>query len=811
MDDAPRHEFIARAEELCDALYGDVQELRRAAALAPRQRRALVDRAFRHAHTLKGTASALLQFAAVTRLAHELENLLEIFRASRRAPDEGALDACEDAVVALTRTVETVAREKDAPDASEIIARLQRFARDHQRLASQEESRQTVATRSAEPHASGDGSHTRDGGLVAGLDALLNADERRRISQVRAEGARLLLCEVAFSLSDFDEKFRQLIDAINTCCEIVATLPAPQNSVAPAQIGFRLICAADDPRDLSSTCQRFGARLVELTTAQGREGARRSNNIGDNSSRVASDGMANDDLTHDARRKNVPAVSASDGAPVGDHTDASPFDTAADGNVEPDKSADAAPSPFVRVHLSELDGLIAAAHELFDDTMRALATTHSQSAAQAPTFGPTAINDAAAPGEVSARVRRRLVELVERVVSLRMQPLARTLERAARAARVAARRGGKRVEIEIKGGESRVDRAVAERLASPLEHLLRNAVAHGIESPAERRKLGKDARGRVRVEAVAEGNRVRVTVSDDGRGVALESVARVARAQGILARDASLDEGQALRMIFRPGFSTAARISDEAGRGVGLDAVEQEIESAGGEVRVRTQQGRGTTFELRLPLALAVVPAVLVRAGDHTYALDARHVVETITRGNEITDGKILTTSGLRSENVEESRREDASAQPTTGWRGAHVPVVSLCALLGQDARAASHVVIALADEARPRTLFDADATRDIAGRDAAQESPDEEQESESPNESESKVENERVGDAREGAVERSPRLIALEVDQLLGQREVLVRSLGRHATRWRGISGAIDLRDGTIALALDLPRLLED
>jgi two-component system chemotaxis sensor kinase CheA len=778
-DDAPSQDFLARAEELCDALYADVQELRRAAALPPRERRALLDRAFRDAHTLKGVASALPQLAAAGALAHELENLLEAMRDARGAPGAAAIDACEDAADVLARAVESASRDAPAPDASDAVARLRRLAAsltggdrpraddDAARACDDEERR---AGDGASPPARDAGPGTPPGParttpdhprtspgrsresssepaddsraavsltpLPADIDTLLNAEERRRIGQVRAEGARLLLCEVAFDLSDFDERFRRLTDALAESSEIVSTLPAAPGATPAARIGFRLLCAADEPGKLSPLAAEFGARLTELSAHVDSPVDHRKTGDGANVG---------------AQRSG----DADDGAGDGADGDTPGGDSPAGGAQDQSRAGDAASSSFVRVQLSELDELIFAANELFDDAMRAL------DAARVP---PPPADPAG--GETAARVRRDLVALVERVMALRMQPIGRTLERAARAARVAARRAGKRVEFEFAGGEARVDRAVAERLVAPLEHLLRNAVAHGIESPAERRKAGKDSRGRVRVEASAEGSRVRVTVADDGRGVDAARVERAARAQGLVAEGARLTQEHALRLIFRPGFSTADEVSQSAGRGVGLDAVEHGIESAGGEVRVRTRQGGGTTFDLRLPLALALVPAVVARAGRHAYAIDARHVVGTLARDGQAAEGD--------------------GARRTIRWRGSRLPLVSLREVIGQGASAsaggagrdeAPRVIVVSADDVPAKDLFDeADA---------------------------------HEGRRRDGGAQ-PPTLVAVEVDQLIGRREVLVRTLGRHAKRWRGVAGAIDLRDGTVALLLDPPRLLE-
>jgi two-component system chemotaxis sensor kinase CheA len=178
------------------------------------------------------------------------------------------------------------------------------------------------------------------------------------------------------------------------------------------------------------------------------------------------------------------------------------------------------------------------------------------------------------------------------------------LERAARAGRSAARESGKQIEFEIEGGDVRLDKPLADRIADPLLHLVRNAVAHGIETTEERRAAGKSERGRVRLEAVTEGDRLVLRVSDDGRGVDAGLISEAASERGIIAPGATLNDAQALRLIFRPGFSTTARASLVSGRGVGLDVVERMVEEMGGEVRVQTELGRGATFELRLPATL---------------------------------------------------------------------------------------------------------------------------------------------------------------------------------------------------------------
>ncbi len=347
------------------------------------------------------------------------------------------------------------------------------------------------------------------------------------------------------------------------------------------------------------------------------------------------------------------------------------------------------------------------------------------------------------------RIRRRFFKLEERLIELRMVPVRATLERATRVGQSVARAAGKEIDFEIEGGEVRLDKSLADAVADPLLHLLRNAVDHGVEPPGERRAAGKPERGRVRIEAAAEGSRVTLRVVDDGRGIDPERVERAALERGLLAPGAHLTEPQSLRLIFRPGFTTAGELSAMSGRGVGLDVVERVIEQAGGELRVRSRPGVGTTFEMRLPTTLALIPALVVRAGRDRYCVDSSHVVEAalIERGDVLREG---SASSAR-------------------WRGETLPFVTLRELLGHKP----------ADEAARGARLHVVIARAGGGS----------------------------SEAEESAAER---LLAIEVDGWDGHMEVLVRGLGRHGPRWRGVSGATELGDGTVALVLDLPRLLE-
>jgi two-component system chemotaxis sensor kinase CheA len=524
----------------------------------------------------------------------------------------------------------------------------------------------------------------------------LSEYEEHRLREAAGEGANLFLINVSFDLLTFDERFRDFSDALSADGEIISTMPGMEAS-SPDQISFRLLYATDaDVSEVAARASMFGASAPVELTSQEFTGPEQS---------------------------AQEAVEAEGAAPA---------------DELPQSLATL--STLVRVELSELDEMVSAAHELLTDTA---ATLDLALAADLQRTERTELEIRA------ARIRRRFVELEERLIEMRMVAIAPTLTRAVRVGAAGARALGKEVEFEMEGGEVRLDKSLADTVGDPLLHLLRNAVDHAIEPVDERLRKGKPAEGRVRLEALSEGSRVRLRITDDGRGIDPERVRRAAIERGIIDPEQELTRHQSLRLIFRPGFSTAGTVSNMSGRGVGLDVVERAVEQVGGELRVESEEGKGTTFELVLPTTLALVPALVVRSGGFRYCVDASHITEA---------------GFIQPEEIE--RVGDARVMR---WRGSIVPLFSMRQLLSQpETKAANgsrvHVIVS-----------------HIAGESDAR--SDDEQEA---------------------------RRAAVMVDGWDGHREVLVRGLGSHASRWRGISGATELQDGTVALILDLPRLVE-
>lgn len=212
-------------------------------------------------------------------------------------------------------------------------------------------------------------------------------------------------------------------------------------------------------------------------------------------------------------------------------------------------------------------------------------------------------------------------ELQEGLMQTRMVPFSRLLPRLRRIVRQVAGELEKNVELVVANAEGDVDRTVLEKMISPLEHLLRNAVDHGIEAPALREHIGKDSKGLIKLDLNREGSDIVLTLSDDGKGLDVAKIRNKAVERGLLAADAQLNEADIMQFILQPGFSTAEQVTQISGRGVGMDVVNSEVKQLGGSIYIDSQQGRGSTFAIRLPFTVSINRALMVEVADDLYAL----------------------------------------------------------------------------------------------------------------------------------------------------------------------------------------------
>ncbi len=260
--------------------------------------------------------------------------------------------------------------------------------------------------------------------------------------------------------------------------------------------------------------------------------------------------------------------------------------------------------------------------------------------------------------EAMEQASRLIAELQLQVIESRMEPVSELFDRFPRLVRDAARTAGKEVELSISGRDLELDRTLLNAIADPLVHLLRNAVDHGIEPPAEREGSGKPPAGRIGLAARRERSRVVIEVTDDGRGINLETVAEKAHGAGMIEADAKPQDLELFRILSRPGFSTADSVTTLSGRGVGLNVVEECVKALGGSVELTTDRNVGTRLRLELPATLAIVRALIVEVAGQVYALPT-----TFTRESFELPGPAV---------------ERAHGREWVNWRGSRLPLTRL-------------------------------------------------------------------------------------------------------------------------------------
>lgn len=326
----------------------------------------------------------------------------------------------------------------------------------------------------------------------------------------------------------------------------------------------------------------------------------------------------------------------------------------------------------------------------------------------------------------------------EQIMSIRMIPIGPTFERFRRFVRETARGLGKDIRLEHSGGETELDKTVIELIGDPLKHMIRNAIDHGIENPEERRRAGKPAPGTVALRAYHQEGTVLIEIEDDGRGLDRKRVREKAEKLDLIAPFEEVSDTRLLSLLFHPGFSTAEKVGDLSGRGVGLDVVRTNVESLRGTVELSSTEGRGTLFRIKLPLTLAIIEGMLIRVGSNVYILPLLSIVESVRPG----PGELKTIEG-RGEMIH--------------VRGEYLSLIRLSEFFGISA--------------------------------------------EFTNPWESLVVVVESGASRAG----------LLVDELLGQQQIVIKSLESYITASRAISGAAILGDGHVALIIDVHGLISE
>ena len=329
----------------------------------------------------------------------------------------------------------------------------------------------------------------------------------------------------------------------------------------------------------------------------------------------------------------------------------------------------------VRVDVDLLDNLVQLVGELVLTRNQILQRTESQ-------------DD---PDLLRASQRLDLVasELQESVMKTRMQPIGQVWSKMPRIVRDLAHQLGREVDLQMDGHDTEMDRSVLEAVKDPLTHMVRNSMDHGIEKPEDRVAAGKSRTGTLSLRAFHESGQVIVEIRDDGKGIDPARISAVALERGVITRDqlARMDTKEIVNLIFRPGFSTAETVTNVSGRGVGMDVVRSNIERIGGSVDVTSEVGKGSTFRIRIPLTLAIIPALVVGEGEERYAIAQANLVELVRIEGDDLDRQV----------------EDLGGAPVLRLRGRLLPLVNLAEALGGTPEPSDHltVVVVQADDVR--------------------------------------------------------------------------------------------------------------
>lgn len=669
-------EFLAEAEEIIEKLNLELMALGDLVE-SGRQDPDLLNGIFRGAHSLKGL-SGMFGFDDITGLSHHMESLLDALRLGKLSLSGSLVEVLFDAVEALTRLVDGKGEGNETQvDVSPLMRRIDTILHGEPEVNSN-----PLAQSGIDPEL---------------LKVLTEYEESRLLDNLK-QGRHLLLVEVSFDLGSFDVRLADISDLLKTKGEVISTLPC--SGATPDQIGFRLLFGSTvGLQEVKALSAAFGAKVESAT-----DGGAKSESAGE--------------VLFETPPPE-PAVKA-----------ALPPVQVAEEPVETGGGSLRSISQSVRVDIEKLDLLMNIVGELVLSKGSIAAI-----AAQLRMEGP--VDLASQLQKATRSLERRLDELQKGVMEVRMVPVAQLFDKMTRIVRRVSQEQGKKVQLQIDGSETELDKLIVEELSDPLMHMIRNAIDHGIETPAERRASGKPEQGCIALTAVQKGNHVVISVQDDGRGIDPEKVRRKAVQKGLINDGVEISREEVFQLLLAPGFSTRDEVSDLSGRGVGMDVVKNNIHALSGMLEMDSQVGLGTLMTITLPITLAIIKALIVKVCERTYAIPINSVLETLmVEPDHVRTIERRAVIDLRESTLPLLWLDEVFALPTTIDRDKKFFVT----------------VVGLAEK--------------------------------------------RVG---------------IVVDELLGQQDVVIKSLSSALATVKGIAGAAELGNQKTILVLDIGGLMND
>ena len=648
----------------------------------------VVNDIFRNAHTLKGM-SATMGFAKIAELTHEMEDVLDLVRKEQLKLNEDIMDTLFKCLDSLEQMVDSVGNgeAEDVVDVSDLVAKLSSISKG-------------TPPPAAAPAAGGAAAAPAAGDASGGAGSDLGIDDIDLDVMKKAKDAGMNVFHVKVTLMEScvlkAARSVMVMHALDEIGDVIKSVP-------PAE-------------DLEQ--EKF-ERSFDIVVATASDAEAVTNAV-DTVSEIEDIGV--EELDPDALAKPAepaPAAPAAAAAPA-------PKKAAAPAKKEGAKAA--APkkqhqSQSVRVDIEKLDTLMNLMGELVINKVRLeqIGQTHRMSDLM----------------ETLEQMDRVTGDLQNIVMKVRMVPVSAVFNRFPRMVRDVSKELGKEINLTIEGEETELDRTVIDEIGDPIMHLLRNSLDHGVESPDAREVKGKPRVGEVGLIARHEGNNVVIMITDDGAGIDASKIRRKAVEKGMITQDEAdrLDDADAVRLIFLPGFSTAEQITDISGRGVGMDVVRSKIEALSGHVDVETHIDEGSIFKIKLPLTLAIIQAMLVRVQEEMYAIPLTSIDSTV--------------------NIEPTDIQTIQNKEVIVLRGEIIPIVRM-----EEALQVPHVKDS-------EELF---------------------------------VVVVHAGEAKAGIV----------VDNLIGQQEIVIKTLGNLFAGLKLFGGATVLGDGRVALILDVATMIQ-
>ena len=642
-------EFLTEAGELIEQLDADLVELE-----SQPDSMSLLDQIFRALHTIKGAAS-FLSLAELVEFAHAAEDALNKLRKGERDVDQSTIDAMLQSVDVLRGQLEEIsAGTQMTAGPAPLLEALRAIANDAP-------SEEQPTTSSAQENSTPDNTPPPFGAtryplslgpekqdllpfMVDDLDDFANALETHApglADQESAQEAAKSLAELAAGAAAVAEFFD--LDAVKSFTNVIAAFetgfaPNPDNT---AELGLRITAIATLTVELAKALRNNQALAWPLDTFEqssiaciaGSSGGAPHNDF---EQLLAAEGIAASTQQQeliDTETEEHPATTTDHNAPAEAAPNQEPDpDTPPPNQPEknttnqPQQQQAVAAEQSVRVEVSRLETLLNLVGEMVLTKNQVLGCARGLREHTLPQEMVEQVMS------VASDLDRLTSELQMGVMRTRMQPLNKLFGRYPRIVRDLSRKTGKQAQIVIEGGDTEVDKSVLELLGDPLVHMIRNSCDHGLESPEERQAAGKDPSGTVVLSASHEGGHVRVTISDDGRGIDREVIASKAIEKGLTTPEqaAQLSDSDVFKFIFAAGFSTAAQVSDLSGRGVGMDVVRTNIGKLNGQIEIRSTKGEGSTFDILIPLTVAIMPAMLVRVAAAEYAIPLTTIYEIV-------------------------------------------------------------------------------------------------------------------------------------------------------------------------------------